>query len=261
MERISRIKAMLEDIDAICSTKKNMFLPIREGITEVFHELQQLRQDAEYTGGLAGTFEYQLEKAVDRKVKLARAQSVTSVRNIPDLRKTPKELTMSLQDTAAKKPVVKRPKVSHKERDVKKRVKFDKLGVTARSIRESHSKDLLVELRCSKKDRGWLATALKEVIGANGSVRLLIPRIEVVIVGINPSIEAEDVEEAIRGFFNHGSEIGLNESLIKRLYSIAAHVLGNCELNFHYLSNYFPCTLKTSVLLLHVKYDSNFLGI
>ena len=73
----------------------------------------------------------------------------------------------------------------------------------------------MVELKCSKEDRGWLDSALKEVIAASGTVRHLIPRIEVELVDIDPSIEAEDVEDAVRGFFDHGSELELKVCLTK----------------------------------------------
>ena len=55
------------------------------------------------------------------------------------------------------------------------------------------SKDLLVELKCSTKSRERLDTAFKEVVGARGMVRHLIPRIEVEITDLEPTIEAEDV--------------------------------------------------------------------
>ena len=61
-------------------------------------------------------------------------------------------------------------------------------------------KDLLVKLKCSKEDRGHLDSAFAEVIGASESVRHLISRIEVEIADIDPSTDAEDVEEAVRGF-------------------------------------------------------------
>ena len=88
-------------------------------------------------------------------------------------------------------------------KDLKKHVKLDELGVTVHGIRETHSKDLLVELKCSKEGRERLDTALKEVIGGSGTVRRLIPRIEIEIADIEPSIEVEDVENAVRGFFDH----------------------------------------------------------
>ena len=61
-------------------------------------------------------------------------------------------------------------------------------------------------------------TALEEVIGASGTVYHLIPRIDVEITGIEPSIEAEDVEDAVRGFFDHASELELKVSLAGRPY-------------------------------------------
>ena len=70
-------------------------------------------------------------------------------------------------------------------------------------------------LKCSKEGRGRLDTALKEVIGASGTVHLLIPKIEVEIADIEYSSEAEDVEDAVRGFFDHASELELMVSLTK----------------------------------------------
>ena len=58
-----------------------MFLPIRECINDVFHELVQLRVDTEFTKSWAKSFEYHLGKAIGREVKWARAQSVKSVRD------------------------------------------------------------------------------------------------------------------------------------------------------------------------------------
>ena len=71
-------------------------------------------------------------------------------------------------------------------KDLMKRVKPDQLGVTFQEIRETRSKELLMELKCSKEGRRWLDTALKKVIGASGTVR---------------------------GFFDHGSELELKISL------------------------------------------------
>ena len=101
-------------------------------------------------------------------------------------------------------------------KDLTKHVKPDELGVTVHGIRETRSKDLLVELKSSKEGRGRLDTALKEVIGASGTVRQLIPRIEVKIADIEPNIQAEDVEDALNGFFDHALELELKVSLTKR---------------------------------------------
>ena len=88
--------------------------------------------------------------------------------------------------------------------------------MTIHGIRKTHSKVLLVKLKFSKGGRGRLDTAWKEVIGATGTVRHFIPRIEVKIGDIEPSIEAEDVEDPVRGFFDHASELELKASLAKR---------------------------------------------
>ena len=75
-----------------------------------------------------------------------------------------------------------------------------------------------MELKCSTKSRGRLDTAFKEAVGSRGMVRHLIPRIEVEIADLDPSIEVGDVEEAVRGLFNQESEIELTVSLTKRPY-------------------------------------------
>ena len=79
-------------------------------------------------------------------------------------------------------------------RELKKRVNPNELGATVQGIRETRSKDLLVELTCSTKSRGRLDTAFKEAVGARGTVCHLIPRIEVEIAELEPTIGAEDVE-------------------------------------------------------------------
>ena len=47
-------------------------------------------------------------------------------------------------------------------KDLKKHVKPDELGFTVHAISETRSKDLLVELKCSKEGRGRLDAAFKE---------------------------------------------------------------------------------------------------
>ena len=100
----------------------------------------------------------------------------------------------------------------------KKFVKSDELGDTVQGIKETRSKELLVKLKCSKVGRGRLDTDLKQVIGASGTVRHFILKIEVETTDIEHSIDAEDVEDAIRGFFDHGSELELEVSLTKTPY-------------------------------------------
>ena len=69
-----------------------------------------------------------------------------------------------------------------------------------------------MKLKCFNEGRGQLDAIFKEVIGANGTARQLIPRIEVEIADIEPSIEAEDVENAVGDFFDHESVFELKVS-------------------------------------------------
>ena len=102
--------------------------------------------------------------------------------------------------------------------ECKKRVNPDELGATVQGIRETRSKDFLVELKCSTKSKGRLGTAFKEAVGARGRVRHLIPWIEVEIADLDPTTEMEDVEDAVRSFFDKESELELRVSLRKTPY-------------------------------------------
>ena len=73
-----------------------------------------------------------------------------------------------------------------------------------------------MELKCSTKSRGRLGTAFKEAIGARGVIRHLIPRIE--IADLEPTIEVEDVEDAVRSFFDQEPEMEFRVSLTKTTY-------------------------------------------
>ena len=75
-----------------------------------------------------------------------------------------------------------------------------------------------MELKCSTKSRGRLDTAFKEAVGARGTVRHLIPRIEVETVDLEPTIEAKDVEDAVRSLFDVEPELELRVSLSKTPY-------------------------------------------
>ena len=103
-------------------------------------------------------------------------------------------------------------------RELKKSVNPEELGATVQGIRETRSRDLLVELKCSTKSRGSLDTDFKEAVGSRGLIRHVIPRIEVEIADLDPTIEAGDVEKAVRGFFEQELEIELTVSLTKRPY-------------------------------------------
>ena len=119
----------------------------------------------------------------------------------------------SIKDFAIFPPHQKKKKIKAAEevsyasilKDLKERVKPEKQGVTVQGVRETRSGDLLVELKCSADEKGRLNSSFCEVFGHGGSIRYLIPWIEVEISEIEPNIEAEDVEEAIKDFFDHGS--------------------------------------------------------
>ena len=70
-------------------------------------------------------------------------------------------------------------------RELKKRVNPDELGVTVQGIRETRSKDFLVELKYSD---------------------------------LEPTIEVEDVKDAVRNFFDQELELELKVSLSKTPY-------------------------------------------
>ena len=125
---------------------------------------------------------------------------------------------MSLQDNAIKKPEAKKPewprrtcpeevliklaeRVSYTSilKDLMKRVKPKELGITAQGIRETCSKDLLVNLKISKEGRGWLYSTFKEVIGASGSVRHIIPSIEAENADIDLNTNASAIWRQIVG--------------------------------------------------------------
>ena len=75
-----------------------------------------------------------------------------------------------------------------------------------------------MELKCSTKNRERLDTVFREVVGARRTVRHLIPRIAVEIADLDPTIEAEDVQVAVRSYFDQGLELELRVSLSKTPY-------------------------------------------
>ena len=75
-----------------------------------------------------------------------------------------------------------------------------------------------MKLKCSTKSRGRPDTAFKEAVGARGTARHLIPRIEVEIANLEPTTEAEDVEDAVRSFFDKEPELELRVPLSKTSY-------------------------------------------
>ena len=161
-------------------------------------------------------------------------------RSTPDTRKRLREPTVSPEESTLKKLAWKRPKASNKEEEwvevPKKKDLSEKKGKNpAKTPEKPHRArpeallikpaegmsyaTILRELKkCSTKSRGRLGTAYKEVIGVRGMVRHLIPRIEVEIADLEPTIEAENVEDAVRSFFDQEPELELRVSLSKTPY-------------------------------------------
>ena len=280
LEILSKVESALEKMEKFSRSKKNMHLPIRDGIQEMKKGLGALRYDIDDTVCYLDSFEYLMRGLMVRKIKEVKPPKNKGVvdegsqtlpepaaRSTPDTRKRRREQTVSPEVPVVTKPMEKRPKASKKEeewvvvpskkhlrkkrekkpcktpeqprrarpeavlikpaegmsyatilRELKKRVNPDELGATVQGIREMRSKDLLVEMKCSAKSRGRLDTAFKEVIGARGTVRHLIPRIEVEIVDLEPTIEVKDVEDAVRSLFDKEPELELRVSLSKTPY-------------------------------------------
>ena len=71
-------------------------------------------------------------------------------------------------------------------KNLKSRVNPEELGVKVREIRETRTKDLLVEIKCAAGDRGNLDSAFRDAVGESGSVCHLVPMVEVQILDVDP---------------------------------------------------------------------------
>ena len=95
-------------------------------------------------------------------------------------------------------------------KNLKIRVNPEVLGAKIGGIKECRTKDLLVELKCNVKDRVSLDSAFREAIGASGSVRHLVPTVEVEILDIDPTVEAEEaLQRHEEGLRSNGGSAGL----------------------------------------------------
>ena len=130
LEILKKVESALEKMESFCRTKKNMHLPIRDGIQEAKKELGALRYDIEDTVCYLDSFEYLMRGLMVQKMKEVRPSKSKEVadegsqtlpqpaaRSTPDTRKRPRESTASPEVSAAKKPVEKRPKASNKEKE------------------------------------------------------------------------------------------------------------------------------------------------
>ena len=130
LEILNKVESALEKMESFPRTKKNMHLPIRDGIQETKKELGVLRYDIEDTVCYLDSFEYLMRGLMVQKMKEVRPSkskevadevSVTlpqlAARSTLDTRKQPRESTASPEVSAAKKPAEKRPKASNKEEE------------------------------------------------------------------------------------------------------------------------------------------------
>ena len=117
----------MEEMEKFCHTKKNMFLPIREGIAAAKKEIKKLSNSNEKHGSFLISMEYffglKVAKDKEKEEEARRAKRLASLvhkesqtdlepegRSTPDPRKRPREPTESPEDPANKKPEEKRPK-------------------------------------------------------------------------------------------------------------------------------------------------------
>ena len=127
LEILRKVESALEKMENFSRTKKNMHLPIRDGIQEAKKELGALRYDIEDTVCYFDSFEYLMRGLMVQKVKEVKPPKQKEVadkgsqtlpqpaaRSTPDTRKRPRESTASPEVSAAKKPAEKRPRASNK---------------------------------------------------------------------------------------------------------------------------------------------------
>ena len=130
LELLQKVESALERMENFSKTKKNMHLPIRDGIQEAKKELGALRYDIEDTVCYLDSFEYLMRGLMVQKMKEVRPPkqkgvvdegsqtlSQPAARSTPDTRKRIREPTVSSEESAVKKPVEKRPKASKTEEE------------------------------------------------------------------------------------------------------------------------------------------------
>ena len=78
---IQRITQILEKMKEFCHTKKNMFLPIREGIAVAKEEIEKLSASNKKHGSLLISLEYFLGLQVSKDKKKEEAIRILAIRN------------------------------------------------------------------------------------------------------------------------------------------------------------------------------------
>ena len=117
LEILKKVESALQKMENFSRTKKDMHLPVRDGIQEAKKELGALQYDIEDTVCYLDSFEYLMRGLIVRKMKEVRPSKQKEVadkgsqtlpqpaaRSTPDTRKWPRESTASPEVSAAKKP-------------------------------------------------------------------------------------------------------------------------------------------------------------
>ena len=121
---LQKVMDTLKKMENFCRTKKNMFLPIRDGITETLWELQLPKKSMKRNDCYIKHFEYHLRDKIVEKMKEVRSPKKDVLdestqtppelasRFTPEPRKRLREPTVSPEVMAAKKPKEKRSRTA-----------------------------------------------------------------------------------------------------------------------------------------------------
>ena len=124
------MESALEKMENFSRSKKNMHLPIRDGIQEMKKGLGVLRYDIDDTVCYLDSFEYLMRALLVKKIKEMKppknkgavdegSQTLPqpAARSTPDTRKRYREPTASPEVSVVNKPAEKRPEASKKEEE------------------------------------------------------------------------------------------------------------------------------------------------
>ena len=126
---VQKVVRILKEIENFCKTKKNMFLPIRNGITKALRELENLNESMEDKDCYIEHFELYLRDKMLKKMKVmeipkkavidesSQTTAQPAPRSTPEPRKQQREVKVSPEVTASKKQEEKRTKTSKHPED------------------------------------------------------------------------------------------------------------------------------------------------
>ena len=80
----------MKEMEKFCKTKKNMFLPIREGLTGALREMQVLKERMKRHDRYIEHFEYHLRDKLVQRIKEARPATKVSWKRVPKLSLSPR---------------------------------------------------------------------------------------------------------------------------------------------------------------------------